>query len=204
MPDDVHDLRSPASQPLMVLEEALMLHAPAASSSSSESASLITEECNDDSDDSAVDMPGCLCSIPLTAENRRCCMFNSCLRPFCAVNASCTRFVCVNELLVYCSMQCARQDGKQLPSQRLLGDSSLSQPVSSHAVSTAVSKPTTYNNRCQTPAPSCRSCQRRCSRGAVPVSERQPRSSVLRDGVSSITDSRRATDAASSYCCAAS
>ncbi len=79
-------------------------------------------------------------------------MLNSCLRPFCAFNASCTRSVRVNGLLLYCSMQCAKKDGQQLPRSQTL---SSSQPSSGPGTVTATSKPTyTY----ETIAYTCNTC----------------------------------------------
>ena len=146
-----------SAQPLELLDEALIPSAEAARSCSGQLDHL-TVASNDHDDDGAVDIPCCLCHIPLTADRSRSCMLNSCLRPFCAMNASCTRSVRVDELLVYCGMQCAQKDGRQLPSRHPLG-SSFSQPVASLLPTTAaVPKPSfawssfTYTcNTCRLP-----------------------------------------------------
>jgi transposase InsO family protein len=57
-------------------------------------------------------IPCTLCHIPLTNATSQSCMFNMCSRPFCAVNASCSRSVCIDGILRYCSMPCAQKDGK--------------------------------------------------------------------------------------------
>lgn len=116
------------------VDAASILQAVASSSTSNRERVIVEVD-----DDEAADIPCSLCRIPLTAATRQCCMLNSCLRPFCAVNASCTRAVRVEGLLVYCSMQCAQKDGKQLPARRPLTSS---QPASSTGTTVAPPKPT--------------------------------------------------------------
>ena len=102
--------------------------------------------------DAAPDLPCTFCRVPLTAATRQSCMLNSCLRPFCAFHASCTRSVRVIGLLLYCSMQCAKKDGQQLPRSLTL---SSSQSSSGPGTVTATSKPTyTY----ETIAYTCNTC----------------------------------------------
>jgi len=100
-PSATADVSQPPSvQPSVLQDESddtLVPHT-AAAKSSAEQLDHITVAADDD--DSAVDIPCCLCRIPLTADTRRCCMLNSCLRPLCAMNASCSRSVRVDELLV--------------------------------------------------------------------------------------------------------
>lgn len=89
---------------------------------------------------SAPDLPCTLCHVPLTSTTTQYCMLNSCVRPFCALNASCTRSVRIDGMLMYCRMQCAQEDGRQFPHNQSLP---CSQP-SSNIV--APSKPTfTYD-----------------------------------------------------------
>jgi hypothetical protein len=86
----------------------------------------------------ASDIPCTFCHVPLTAATSQSCMLNSCLRPFCALNASCTRAVRIDGILLYCSMLCAQKDGKQVSrSQRL----SSSQPSSRSSTVTGTPKP---------------------------------------------------------------
>ena len=139
------EVSQPPSSDTMMVDAALLQHAAVFRSSSSSSSSsdqpkhIVVEEDGDDSD-GAANIPCCLCRMPLTADSRRCCMLNSCLRPFCAMNASCTRSVRVDELLVYCSLQCAQKDGKQLPVRRPVSERS-SQPAPSRGSTAALPKP---------------------------------------------------------------
>lgn len=178
------DVSQPRSvQPLVLQDESdntLVPHAPAAKSSAEQLD--LTAVAADNDQASVVDIPCCLCRIPLTADTRRCCVLNSRLRPFCAMNASCSRSVLVDELLVYCSMQCARRDGRQLLSRppRLLSDS-LSHPAPSLVATAATRSPPSHGVASPTPAtPACFLSRTTSRRGATPVSNtstREPRAS---------------------------